>query len=323
MRWLGRRRMYHPYFRGKQYELITIREMALVFKASKFCPIIEPVKESLNGLQKALEAVVRADANAVVVINPEHGDHSGAGAALTQLLKDKFLNLSNISAGILLKQDTTVREALTLYREHEAHRPVFVHAGFADPRALLAGLGKQTEEDRHIFFEDHCVTLYRRHFREAHRVLLRDGFKKKKNREYDLIENFSDLHITYKDEGMQGFGDFLIVGDEYSETGGPAYAVAIHLTFIDHDQEDIMRIFHFKSQRQDTPLDPAGKFAEALQEMMLHIGKPNSKVLETEAVKEFRMLHERGHFPGLGYVKKLSMNHHIDTLADYFKTAAA
>jgi hypothetical protein len=313
--------MYYPYFRGKQNELFTIREMALVFKIAGFCPIIEPVKESLNGLQKALEAVVRAGAGAVVVMNPEHGDHSRAGAALTQLLKDKFLDLPNISAGILLQQRTTAGDAIALYREHEVHRPVFIHAGFADPKALLAGLGQQTRENRHIFFEDDCVTLYRRHFKEAHRVLLRDGFKKRKNREYDLLESFSDLHVTYVDEGMQGFGDFLMVGDDYSETGGPAYAVAIHLTFIDHKQDDVMRIFHFKSQRQDTPLDPAGKFAEALSEMMNHIGAPNSRVLETEAVKEFRMLHARGHFPGLGYVKKLSMNHHIETLANFFETA--
>jgi hypothetical protein len=42
--------MYHPYFRGKQYELITIRELAPLFKAAGFCPIIEPVKETLSGL---------------------------------------------------------------------------------------------------------------------------------------------------------------------------------------------------------------------------------------------------------------------------------
>jgi hypothetical protein len=314
--------MYHPYFRGKQYELITIREMALVFKNADFCPIIEPVKESLNGLQKALETIVRAGASAVVVINPKHGDHSNAGAALTQLLKDQFLDLPNISAGILLQRKTIAENAIALYREHEAHRPVFIHAGFADPKALLVRLGPQTRKNRHIFFEDDCVTLYRRHFKEADRVLLRDGFKKRKNREYELLESFSDLHITYKEERMQGFGDFLMVGDEYSETGGPAYAVAIHLTFIDHDQDDVMRIFHFKSQRQDTPLDPAGKFAEALSEMMTYIGAPNSRVLETSAVKEFRMLHDKGHFPGLGYAKKLSMNHHIETLANFFETVA-
>jgi hypothetical protein len=313
--------MYHPYFRGKQNELFTIREMALVFKKADFCPVIEPVKESTKTLEKSLDALIQANANAVVVINPEHGDHSGAGAALTQLLKDKFLDLPNISAGILLKQEITADEAIALHREHQAHKPVFIHAGFADPKALLAGLGPQTLENRHIFFEDDCVRLYRRHFNAAHRVLLRDGFKKRKNREYELLESFSDLHITYKDEGAEGFGDFLIVGDEYSETGGPAYAVAIHLTFIDHAQDDIMRIFHFKSQRQDTPLDPAGKFAEALAGMMVHIGAPNSRVLETEAIKEFRVLHAKGHFPGLGYVKKLSMNHHVETLAHHFETA--
>ena len=103
---------------------------------------------------------------------------------------------------------------------------------------------------------------------------------------------------------MNGFGDFLIVGDQFSESGGPAYAVTIHLTFIDPDQDDSMLIYHFKSERQDTPPDPAGKFAEALTEMMETLNTPGSKVLETNAVQEFRMLHQPGHFPGLGYVKK-------------------
>ncbi len=51
------------------------------------------------------------------------------------------------------------------------------------------------------------------------------------------------------------------------------------------------------------------------------LNKPNSKILETKAVQEFRKLHKEGHFPGLGHVKKLSMNHHIETLADYFDKA--
>ncbi len=121
---------------------------------------------------------------------------------------------------------------------------------------------------------------------------------------------------------MDGFGDFLIVGDDYTESGGPAYAVTIHLTFIDSDQDDSMQIYHFTSKRQDTPTDPAGKFAEALEQMIKTLDAPKSKVLETEAIKEFRMLYDRRHFPGLGYVKKLSMNHHIETLADYFDKAA-
>jgi hypothetical protein len=121
---------------------------------------------------------------------------------------------------------------------------------------------------------------------------------------------------------MDGFGDFLIVGDDYSESGGPVYAVAIHLTFIDPEDDNSMWIYHFVSERQDTPKDPAGKFAEALARMMRVLNRPNSKVLETGAVREFRELHRQGHFPGLGHVKKLSMNHHIETLANYFQKTA-
>jgi len=44
-------------------------------------------------------------------------------------------------------------------------------------------------------------------------------------------------------------------------------------------------------------------------------------VAETRAVAEFRGLYKQGHFPGLGYIKELSMSHHIQTLARYFKTA--
>lgn len=49
--------MYYPYFRGKQYELITIREMAPVFAQAGFHPIIEPVR--VAGLKKALDVIVQ------------------------------------------------------------------------------------------------------------------------------------------------------------------------------------------------------------------------------------------------------------------------
>lgn len=313
--------MYHPYFRGKQYELITIREMARALKAAQFRPVIEPVREELSGLEKALRAVIDEDGLAIVVVNPHHGDLSGAGEPLTKLLKQSFLGLPNISAGILLEQGMTTEEALKCYQVHSAHNPVLIHAGFTEAKSLSEKLGKQTRNQCHIFLDRYCGKLYQKHFRGAHRVLLKDGFQRKRNKDYKFMEPFSDLHATFREEGMNGFGDFLMVGDDYSESGGPAYAVAIHLTFIDHDQDDSMFIYHFKSERQDTPTDPAGKFAEALEEMMATLDDSDSKVLETSAVKEFRSLHKQGHFPGLGYVKKLSMNHHIETLAHYFQTA--
>jgi hypothetical protein len=56
--------------------------------------------------------------------------------------------------------------------------------------------------------------------------------------------------------------------------------------------------------------------------MMRVLNHPKCKVHETEAVKEFKSLYRQKHFPGLGHVKKLSMNHHIETLAHYFQNTA-
>jgi hypothetical protein len=308
--------MYFPYFRGKQFELITIREAAGVLADSDFVPIIEPVRESLGGLQRTLQAICDAQGSAVVIVNPYHGDHREGGVEITELLRQEFAKEEDIGVGILLKADMTANDAMECYHQHRSHSVSFVHAGFAQSRALSGAL-VDSPVARHIFVEAHCTRLYRRHFEGNRRVLVRDGFNRQRNRDYPRVEPFSDLHITYQEEGMNGFGDFLIVGDDYSETGGPAYAVAIHLTFIDPEQDDAMFIYHFVSDRQDTPTDPAGKFAEAVAKLMRRFDSGESNLLETSAIREFRDLHANGHFPGLGYIKKLSMKHHIETLAAF------
>ncbi len=309
--------MYHPYFRGKQFELITVREMAFLLAEKNFVPVIEPVREALGGLRKTLSAVCDAGGRAIVIVNPYHGDHQEDGASITRLLQEGFIGTDNIAAGILLRSDMTVDEVIACYHNHANHNPVLVHAGFTAPKALATELEGSMPGLTNVFVEDHAKLLYRKHFDQSTRVLVRDGFKRQRNADYPAMEEFSDLHVTYDDLGMAGFGDFLIVGDVYSEGGGPAYAVAIHLTFIDPDKDDIMYIYHFVSDTKDTPTDPAGKFAQALAKLMKKLDSGTSNILETEAIKEFRNLHAKGHFPGLGYVKKLSMKHHIETLARY------
>lgn len=309
--------MYHPYFRGKQFELITIREMANLLAQRNFIPVIEPVRESLGGLKKTLSTVCDEGGHAIVIVNPYHGDHQEDGASITSLLQKDFKGVDKISAGILLRSDTTVDEVMACYGQHADHHPVLIHAGFTEPKALAAKLEVDMPDLINVFIEDHAKLLYRKHFDQSTRILVRDGFKRLRNADYPAMEEFSDLHVTYGDLGMTGFGDFLIVGDVYSEGGGPAYAVAIHLTFIDPDKDDVMYIYHFVSDTKDTPTDPAGKFAQALAKLIAKLDSGTSHILETDAIKEFREFHVKGHFPGLGYVKKLSMKHHIETLADY------
>lgn len=311
--------MYYPYFRGKQFDLLAIRECADIFSESNFTPIIEPVRESLNGLKRAVDQLSQAKANAILIANPTYGDHTEKADAIDSFIKGELKSSQNISVGVLLNSSSTTWMAIELAERFKGRQLSFIHAGFSDPKDLSIAINNENIQADHIFFEAHCGKLYRRHFESPNRILLRDGFRKQANSKYPDTEPFSDLHVTFAEEGMSGFGDFLIVGDEYSETGGPAYAVAIHLTFIDPEMDDAMFIHHFKSDRQDTPTDPAGKFYEALTKLVNEVEKPDTKIFRSSAVEEFLLLHREKHFPGLGSIKKISMKHHIETLAQYFR----
>ena len=310
--------MYHPYFRGRQYELIAIRESAPILAEKNFVPIIEPVKERLGSLRRTLDSLCEEDAYVILIMNPHIGDHSDDSTKLREFIDEHYHEQQNLIYGLLLAEKTSIAEAIKLCKTFDKEIAL-IHAGFSQAKELADAIKGFENIDTSIFFEGYCGKLYQRHFvNHSNRILIRDGFERRRNRDYPPTEFFSDLHETFRLEGMDGFGDFLIVGDEYSENGGPAYTVAIHLTYIDSDKDNEMHIRHFKSDRQDTPRDPAGKFAEALEKLISAMGQDDNKILETDAVVEFQELHKAGHYPGLGYVKKLSMKHHIETLAKFF-----
>jgi len=309
--------LYFPYFRGKQYELIAIRESADAMATASFVPIIEPVRESLTSLRKALLSVEAAAGEAILLLNPRYGDHRDESALLLELYQQHFSETDAVTPAILLTSETDVGLAAGLLRAAVGRDGAVVHAGYPDARRASAAFSDLAPRMTHIFIDEQASTLYRRHFRDARRVLVRDGFERKRNADYSEIDTFSDLHITYPEFGLDGYGDFLTVGDTYSEGGGPAYAVAIHLTYIDPEQDDAMFAYHFISDTNDTPTDPAGKFGQALAKLMFRLNRGDSHLEETSAIREFRELHDRGHFPGLGYVKKLSIKHHLETLSLY------
>ncbi len=312
--------IYFPYFRGKQYELLTVRESALILSASGFVPIIEPVRSQLSGLSKTIDAVFEEDADIIVIVNPRIGDFSAHNQELVGLINEKHGEDKQVIVGVLLDEGVSLDQAKTLIDSYQGHRVALVHSGFSQSKALAEEIKDNPQIACSVFEDGKSGKLYQKHFEfQPNRVLLRDGFEKRRNADHPDVEVFSDLHITYSLEGMTGFADFLMVGDDYQESGGPAYTVAIHLTYINDDDDDIMYVRHFKSDRQDTPTDPAGKFAEALGKLIAHLDSPENQYYETTAITEFRELHEKGHYPGLGYVKKLSMKHHIETFAQYFE----
>jgi hypothetical protein len=305
--------------RGKQNELILLRENAQLIAKSNFVPIIEPVKSNLNPLNKCLDALIAFESNFILIANPKCGDlESELHTIENDLLIDDLLQYPNLVIGYICDEHTVLDQLSEFLGKYSDNKIALIHYGFGNGKKLSETINNFKNICTHVFIEEHAQKRYRRNFNAgATRVLVRDGFHKRANREHPEVEHFSELHIMYTEEGMHGFGDFVISGDEYSESGGPAYAVAIHLTYLDYDDEDDMFIKHYVSDRTNSPADPGGKFLEALRKLVDDVDA-DGKMYESLAVKEYRALYKRSHFPGLGVVKKLSMQHHIELLSEFF-----
>ncbi len=315
--------MYYPYLRGKQFELILLRENAGLLAKSSMHPIIEPVRDNFSSLERTIDALNQKDVDFALIINPQAGNvQVEESKILSDLIDEKYSDRDNLYLGYIMHPDSDISALASIMEKYHNHKFSIIHYGFNDSKELSDLTNDADNISHNIFIDGYAGKLYQKIVKksEAKNILIRDGFKqKKKNALYPEKEHFSDLHLTYEDEGMNGFGDFLIVGDVYSETGGPAYAVAIHLTYIDRNSYNDMFIRHFLSDKNDSRTDTGGKFLEALAKLVEEVHRENGFIYPSKACEEFSSLLQKKHFPGLGYVKKLSMQHHLELMSNYIE----
>lgn len=303
--------MYFPYLRGRQFELIALRE--LVEKgvlSSRITPIIEPVKLS-STLVKTIEAYGENSKQLAIITNPKVGSFSSdAKEEKNQKLKE------SLSAS--LKENNNILYMYLLKASSKPEKFIAKHANNMgticnDKDAIPVYETNFSETDvKFNLIPDESG--FRRKVRK-NRVLLADKFnKQERNNDYIEIDDepFSEDHLYYSEDGYVGFADYSVVGEEYNETGFAPYAVAIHIVYFDTDES--LRVKHFVSDSNDDISDPAGKFQEALSKLVEWNAE---KKLDTVAMKEFEDLYRREAYPGLGTVKKLSIMHHLELIGKY------
>ncbi len=313
--------MYYPFFRGKQYELILLKDNAEFLSDNNIHPIIEPVKHNFSALIRSMQVINEKKLDCTLIVNPQAGEEPvPISRILEELINDVFKDYKNISIGYMLQAKSKISDLVKLLKNYPKFSFTLLHYGFSNGKELAIEIKEYKNITTHVFIDGFAGKLYQSHLKRngIKKVLIRNGFKtQKKNAHYPASEHFSDLHVTYDMEGMDGFGDYLIAGDDYTETGGPAYAVTIHITYLDADND--MFIYHFISDQKDSPTDPGGKFLEALAKLVKEINKPKSLIFKSNACREYLDLFNKQHYPGLGYAKKLSMQHHIELIADYIR----
>ena len=306
--------MYLPYIRGKQFELIGIRELFekypnILTKKDFISPIIEPVKDS-STLKTTLKSLLDKGVNFTYIINPQVGTFTDTEKIL-EVLKGviETTNSTNYQIGIIFHRNIDHDAIISSLNKYEIVPALSIihHTAFDDIEDILK-LYQNYSISYHIV--DLSLKRYIRNFDKDTRVELDDYFNsQERNADYSKIDesDFSEEHKYYKEEGFIGFSDYLTIGKEYSESGFLPYAVAIHLSYA--DEKDRIKVKHFVSDSNDDTSDIAGKFSEALKKLIDWCDKEH---YDSVAISSFREYYKKGHFPGLGTLKKLSLMNHID-----------
>jgi hypothetical protein len=315
--------MYFPFLRGKQYELIALRDLvSLPLAADKVSPIIEPLKENLNTIATAAKALKTLGVKVQLIVNPQYGD-----------LKDRtneilnFIATQELSFGTDNLIPTFLIQNSSDFRTFHSFRTNRIWSGNA---FSLIHLKQIPEVDQIVHYMEgdqlfaniihvNQILALRRKFGRISSSLLADPFiRQVRNSDYLHMDDefFSNDYLYFSDEGYAGFGDYLTVGSDFIEGGRLPYAVVIHLTYLDSVSEDI-RIHHFLSDTNHDDSDTAGKFYEALTKLVSFVD--THRIPDTIAISKFKEYYHTQAYPGLGVIKKLSMMHHLELMQSVMK----
>ena len=310
--------MYYPYLRGKQFELLALREFSSEFKNNHtIVPIIEPVKKQVNGLNAAALSMIENGMKFAVILNPSDGDYRHTGIdndilmSLTALTDDR----DNWIPAYIYKHNG--KTLLDHAKQNNLSNLMIIFPSGADVNneVLMEFLSK----DEVAF----VVSGNLSNNRSARGRLLRlgkalisleDRFNERpRNADYanEIDEIFSEDFAYYQDDRLAGFADFTPMAKDFIEGGMLPYAIAIHLTY--QKSDDQIFVHHFVSDNNFDQSNIRGKFHEAAVKIAPFFN--NNGLYHTSAVDELiRRAESDDGYPGLGYIKKLSVKNHLELI---------
>ena len=314
--------MYFPYLRGRQNELLCLRELLQEEKLyEKVIPIIEPVRFNSTFLT-TVQKFIDANRKIVIIRNPKVGSFEEDLKIFQKNITDQTdIAKQEKLEKILADYKSMLREpnVISAYLCNKKIISDCINGDLTVGDKVLINLSNETfysYED----YQDKLVAKYTlipnndfKEVVESDAVILEDVFNKaKRNTDYLISpdEIFSRRHLNYSQNGYVGFSDYSIVGDSYEETGFAPLAVAIHILYIGEKKE--LRVHHFVSESNENISDPGRKFAEAMKKLE-EWPKYNS-IPETLGLEKLMNFYKTGRFPGLGVVKKCSLMHHLELI---------
>lgn len=302
--------MYMPYLHGKQEELMAVLTLGSSL-GELVVPIIKPVNLHPSNTIGRL-ARIGANARFALITNSDKGPNRRPPTypEVVAALGDPRIaeSADNMLPAFELRGGTALADFETFSRDFADKCCVVIHKGHTYNPSDVSRAMHFAEEPVHVYVEPGSSAASFSSLPSRANILLRDGFRScERNALYPSQSAFDDLVYQYPARNFAGFGDCCMIGDAYSPSGGPAQAVALHLTE-NRGQELLMNHFVSSSVGVDTPT----MYFEALNRLVTYVGVPARRDLITRGVREYLESNANRHFPGLGSPKRWSAMHHME-----------
>ena len=311
--------MYFPFLRGKQEELIALRESAPRFvENSLIIPIIEPVRVS-DTTRISFDKFVEENLRFMLITNPVVSNQINEDEVYEKIIQDSLEDYDNFIPTLYTDATTSLSTIRNFEKKYEGLPLAFIYQNEPQNDDLKEHLPQLKTAQFHVFLEKRTSVDFQNTFPQSKRVLIQDRFnRRERNADYEesVDEFFSDLHLEIPNEHYSSFGDFSIIGDHYFERAGRPYAVALHHVYIHEAKKGSLHVRHFVSKRKQTFTDVPGKFLEALDKLVQCLPRLQqlNRLNHTSMCDEYAHLYAEKQYRGLGYAVRMALKHHFELM---------
>lgn len=303
--------MYYPYLRGKQFELLALREFAE--KHSDNChifPIIEPVKAGFNSIKIAINKLNEKSIPFALILNPQNGELIGKVETILKELEELLSDTEKWMPAYIVNTNSKGIKA-HIESQKYPHAMLICQDSIDTANPDFKELIEIYEVKKVIFADNN--RLFKRELGRLRKEIIRidDNFKpQKRNSDYCNIdeEKFSEEVFFYTEDGFIGFADYTVLPSTFIEGGMLPYALAIHLTYKKNEE---IWVKHFVSDTNDDNTNIQGKFGEAAKKAVLFF---QSLHYSNDAISELTSYYNNHQYPGLGVLKKISIKNHLELM---------
>lgn len=284
--------MYYPYFRGKQFDLLALRE--LIEKgllSEKIQPIIEPVKNTAT-FQKFLLSAQNYQHPIYLIQNPQLGEF-------------------NTETGNIKLETFPVRKASVVSQALETMTQRSEMLIIDQPSIALASDWENNQKKVLVPPEFRLLNKIK-----GDKILSLDHFTRLPSLNFYQEcpdELFSTDYLNYQKRGFVGFSDFSIDNRIYYERVYPSPILSLHLVYF---FQDTLRIHHFLSSEEG--VTQKEKFLVLMEEVKswCHLLSSEQLTLGLTILFDYA---DKEKFPGMGVMRKASVMHHMELMSRYLQ----